>query len=227
MNITSMLVRLQGALGSDSSVEQMLLLSGRAHSNSLGGITQSETESEINLLVGFNSSPQSLAALDLTLWIAYQTRMATRQQVTVQVVYVVDTPAVLPNLDHWVDRTLNKDFSSKRSRRSIKAGTALAESLETKFRSNPSAAVSHQLEQFEKADRILWQARHLAEEWRGSLKTHLRFGGVAEELRMVAEAEFASLLVLGCTSANHLLVKALGKAFPCPVLGIPTTSAEP
>jgi nucleotide-binding universal stress UspA family protein len=224
VNITSMLVRLQGALGSDSSVDQMLLLPGRAHSNPLGGITQSEAESEINLLVGFNSSPQSLAALDLTLWIAYQTRMATRQQVTVQVVYVVDTPAVLPNLNHWVDRALTKDFSGKRSRRSVKSGTALAESIETKFRSDPSAAVSHQLEQFEEADRILWQARHLAEEWRGSLKTHLRFGGVAEELCIVAEAESASLLVLGCTSANHLLVKALGKALTCPVLGIPTVS---
>jgi nucleotide-binding universal stress UspA family protein len=226
VNITSMLVRLQGALGSDSSVDQMLLLPGRAHGSSLGGVTQSEAESEINLLVGFNSSPQSLAALDLTLWIAYQTRMATRQQVTVQVVYVVDTPAVLPNLNHWVDRALTKDFSGKRSRRSVKSGTALAESLETKFRSDSSAAVSHQLEQFEEADRILWQARHLAEEWRGSLKTHLRFGGVAEELRIVAEAASASLLVLGCTSANHLLVKALGKEFPCPVLGIPTLSAE-
>ena len=83
MNILSMLVRLQGALGRSDLVNQMLLLP-QAHS------LQTSSDQEINLVVGYSSSPRSQTALDLTLWIAHQTRLATGKQVTVQVVYVVD-----------------------------------------------------------------------------------------------------------------------------------------
>jgi nucleotide-binding universal stress UspA family protein len=238
VNIMSMLVRLQGALGRDDLADQIVLLPGKAHMGLSGNSTPCDAEPEmanpeINLLVGFNSSPQSLAALDVTLWIAYQTRMATRQAVNVQVVYVVDTPLVLPDLNSWGNQTLSKDFSAKRHRRSLKSAnlesmgsrrlgtSAVVETRLPRFSSDQTTAGTPPIEQFEEADRILWQARHLAEEWRGSLKTHLRFGGVAEELRAVAEVESASLLVLGCSSANHSLVKALGNDFPCPVLGIP------
>ena len=86
--------------------------------------------------------------------------------------------------------------------------------------------VSCQLNQFDQADLILWQARHMADEWRGSLKTHLRFGSVATELRCVAQTESAALLLLGCESAAHPLVEQLGTDLPCAILGIPPAASS-
>ncbi len=71
------------------------------------------------------------------------------------------------------------------------------------------------------ADRILWQARCLASEWRGALNAHLRIGPVAAELSAVAKELEAEVLMLGCHTANHPLVKQLAHHPPCSVLGLP------
>ncbi|HIK43814.1 MAG TPA: universal stress protein [Leptolyngbyaceae cyanobacterium M65_K2018_010] len=71
------------------------------------------------------------------------------------------------------------------------------------------------------ADRILWQARCLASEWRGALHAHLRVGSVAGELSQVAQEVEADLLLLGCYTANHRLVNQLAEHTPCSVVGLP------
>ncbi|HEY9645777.1 MAG TPA: universal stress protein [Chroococcidiopsis sp.] len=159
-SIKSMLLRLQYALGRDDLAEAMVLLPG------LSSAAPTSSESA-NLVVGYTGSPNSQTALDLTLWIAHQTRLATQKPVMVHVVYVTDNAGL------------------------------------------------------EQADRVLYQARHLADEWRGSLTTHLRFGDLATELQQVVLAEQADLLFLGCTTSKHALVRQMKRTFPCPVLGIP------
>ena len=160
-----MLVRLQNALGRDGLPQPVVLHPGKKFFEADWG-QPSET---INLVVGYSGSPNSLTALDLTLCMAHQTRLATQRPVMVHVVYVIEG------------------------------------------------------KQFDQADRVLYQARHLAEEWRGSLTTHLQFGRTAAGLKEVVLAEKADLLVLGCHSEKHALVKKLASALPCPVLGIPQT----
>ena len=86
MKIKPMLARLESAMGRHDLVEQMVLIPESASSHS----DSAKSSKSINLVVGYNSSPRSQTALDLTLWIAYQTRLVTRKKVTVQVVYVVD-----------------------------------------------------------------------------------------------------------------------------------------
>ncbi|MFM6505994.1 MAG: universal stress protein, partial [Dolichospermum sp.] len=73
----------------------------------------------------------------------------------------------------------------------------------------------------QEADRIIWQAKTLAEEWQGSFSSHLRFGNVAKELKKVVQLETADILFLGCKYNDHPLIETLGKNFPCAVLGIP------
>lgn len=91
MNIKTMLVRLQDALERNDLSEKMVLLPGAASIHPDG----TNSKEAINLVVGYNSSPNSQTALDLTLWIAHQTRLVTRKPVTVKVVYVLEqTPWV-------------------------------------------------------------------------------------------------------------------------------------
>jgi hypothetical protein len=194
-----MLARLQATLDRTDLARQMLLIPGRSlEMSSLGAV---------NLVVGYSGSEASQAALDLTLWIAHQTKIATTQSVTVQVVYVAEEAKVAT----W-----------SRSTQPLSTGrTSVLAMPENRLISQEAI---DRATQFEQADRILWQARCLAEEWRGALKTHLRFGQVGGQLLEVAYAEEASLLILGCESSHNPLVRQLsqrGQDLPFSVLGIP------
>jgi nucleotide-binding universal stress UspA family protein len=194
-----MLARLQATLNRSDLVSQMLLIPSR--SLELSPLTA------VNLVVGYSGSINSQAALDLTLWIAHQTKIATSQQVTVQMVYVSEELVTVT--------------PARASRSSPGRTSVLAMPQQPSIRQE----ALEKSRQFEQADRILWQARCLAEEWRGALKTHLRFGQVGEQLIEVACQEEASLLILGCESAQVPLVRQLanqGKALPFSVLGIPS-----
>ena len=94
-------------------------------------------------------------------------------------------------------------------------GTAILPQLERESRTS-----------IKEADRIIWQAKTLAEEWQGSFKSHLRFGNIAKELKKVVQLESADILFLGCQSSNHPMITTLGKNFPCVVLGIPHSINE-
>lgn len=234
MNIKSMLLRLQGALDRDDLSHELLLLPGLSSAPA----DWAQTEQVINLVVGYNGSPKSHTALDLTLWVAHQTRLATQKQVTVEVVYVVDPS----QSQHCPDRFSLSDMSTARPfyetapqlklnfGSSAAAASAQSSSLATSTLTAPaelhiSTQSVYQIDPFEQADQILWQARHLADEWRGSLKAHLRFGAVSTELRKIVASEAAAVLFLGCHSKTHPIVQELGNAFPCPVLGIPTAAS--
>ena len=232
MNIKPMLVRLEGAMDRNDLIEQMVLLPEPASA----AAKWSNSTKSVNLVVGYNASPSSQTALDLTMWIAHQTRLVTQKQVTVQVVYVVDenhknqysdglnTASVSDLSKHHLSSEL-LNTSLKKSKLSVLTETkpqALATSSKKSVKSRRPKATSCQADSFEQADRILWQARCLAEEWRGSFKAHLRFGDVASELREVVESEAATLLFLGCNSVSHPIIQQLGTHFPCSVLGIPT-----
>jgi nucleotide-binding universal stress UspA family protein len=227
-----MLVRLEGAMDRNDLIEQMVLLPEPASAAS----KWANAATSVNLVVGYTASPRSQTALDLTMWIAHQTRLATQKHVTVQVVYVVEDSSST-NSDSLNSGNINPFSSSRlpenflKSSLSKKSTTSvldkpkpqrLAVVKEKKsVKQNPPKNTISQAEIFEKADRILWQARCLAEEWRGDFKAHLRFGNVANELKAVVEAEDATLLFLGCNSVNHPVVQQLGTHFSCSILGIP------
>lgn len=224
MNILSTLARLEDALGCTDLTKQMVLLPKSS-------CADTQAAQVMNLVVGYNGSPGSQTALDLTLWIAHQTRLATRKQVTVQVVYVVDLQNDCGTSSAFSGPTSSQisRYGGKRSRSQatrVKHAPATAGSAVLLEKRSDAAEVSDstpqscQLNQFEHADRILWQARNLADEWRGSLKTHLRFGSVAEQLRQVVQAESAAVLLLGCHSVDNAIVQQLS-GLSCPVLGIP------
>lgn len=232
MNIKPILVRLEGAMHRDDLAKQMILLPEPARLTHKAA----KLSPAVNFVVGYNASPKSQTALDLTMWIAHQTRLATQKQVTVQVVYVIDEKQNSPIPDSFnptdvssasLHQLPSKSSNSLVSRNCITSiinkpsvQRVKVASKETK-KSRRTKATPSQADWFEQADRILWQARCLAEEWRGAFKAHLRFGDVATELKAVVEAEAAALLLLGCHSVEHPLVQKLGSNFPCSVLGIP------
>jgi nucleotide-binding universal stress UspA family protein len=176
INIKSVLARLCGTLESYERVNQLLLFPGRNSATS----SQASTLTESAIVVAYNGSPNSQAALDLAFCVAHQMRLATYQPVVIHVVYVV--PCALT-----------------------------------------SASSQLSLSHLEQVDRVLWQARYLAEEWRGSFNTHLRFGDVATEITSFVQAENTALLIMGCREVNHPLVQALISKLSCPLVGIPTS----
>ncbi|MGI2906974.1 universal stress protein [Tolypothrix sp. VBCCA 56010] len=208
-----MLVRLQSAIGRDDLIEQMVLLSPKTSC-----AEKAQPAKSVNLIVGYNSSPNSHTALDMAFWIAHQTRLATNVQVIVQAVYVVEENQKNQYLDvfhsemHEPSLACPVNYASKSTTSVLSQPqlTSNALSLETKLTDNLT-----------QADRILWQARSLAEEWQGSFKAHLRFGCVAEELQKVVKLEAADILFLGCQSINHPIIQTLDSDLPCVVLGIP------
>jgi nucleotide-binding universal stress UspA family protein len=210
VKIKPVLARLQNALGSQENVQNMLLQLASAQSPA----NENVSERSLNLVVGYDSSPDSQAALDLALLIAHQTRIATQNQVTIHVVYVLDdvqdrfASVYSPTdaLRHW-----------KRKSTSIATGAMSLAVGEATVATRSKIATTDRLE---RADRILWQARCLAEEWKGTFVAHLRFGSLSTELLKIVEAEAADILLLGCRSQNSPVIQRLGANFPCAVLGI-------
>jgi hypothetical protein len=213
MNIKATLARLGSSLDGDNVSRSLLLLPGR--DSTLSNSTD-ETSESINLVVGYSDSEKSQAALDLTLLIAYQTRLATRKQVIVQAVYVVDSI-------HPIQKKVRSQSTTHRDRNQSISSTAtlLQQRRQTV---NCVDARAAQIQSFDEADRVLWQARSFAMEWRGSLNTHLRFGNPALELSKVVQQEQASLMIVGCHSIEHPLVQQLEGYCDCPVIGIPQPS---
>jgi nucleotide-binding universal stress UspA family protein len=221
-----MLVRFQSAVGRDDLVEQMILLPGRKSS-----VSSKTKSNSLTFVVGYSGSPRSHTALDITLLMAHQTRLATNKQVTVEIVYVIEEQGS-SKLKHFPKNHRisghSWEFSTASALKSITAEVAkpkleaLAKSdRQTTTKSRPTQTTSSESSLFDKADQILWQARYLVEEWGDGFIAHLRIGSVAEELTKVVASEAADLLFLGCHLAKHPLVKKLGNQFPCPVLGIP------
>ncbi|MBF2026530.1 MAG: universal stress protein [Oscillatoriales cyanobacterium C42_A2020_001] len=231
-----MLARLEHALDCHGLAKQMVL------QPKTPSLLPPPTQ-EINLVVGYNGSVYSQTALDLTLWIAHQTRLVTRKAVTVQVVYVVElerAPVTVPDnlselsfcpIDVYPDLSRiqvaaddRSPFAENSTHSELVHQASLTAICDRAVRSDLQREQSSdwQIQQFEKADRILWQARNLANEWRGSLETHLRFGCVAEELRTVAQQVSTTALFLGCSSVQHPIVQGLGQELLFPVLGIPS-----
>lgn len=216
-----MLVRLQNAMGREDLIEQVLLSTPRTRFSE-----QAQSNKSVNIIVGYNSSPKSHTALDLALLIAHQTNLATLEQVTVQVVYVLEDKI---NSD-YEDMLLTEEGLSSRltfqiplyfptsspSRRFATRRILSQMKLHSTAHSRRTS-----VEEFAQAELILRQAICLAEEWKSSFKAHLRFGCVTTELKTVIESENASLLILGCDSPQHPIVQQLGSNFPCAVMGIP------
>ena len=214
-----MLVRLQSTIGRDDLIEQMVLLPEPKKTFS----RKASTAKPVNLIVAYDASPKSHTALDIAFWIAHQTRLATNTPVTVQAVYVVADK----HKSQYSDI-----FSFTRHITPLECPASNVSKSVTPVLTQPKLqAIAPHLQEkslavIQQADKILWQARSLAEEWQGSFKSHLRFGSVAAELKKVVELETADILFIGCRSVNHPIIQALGSDFPCAVLGIPTCIEE-
>jgi hypothetical protein len=221
MNIKATLARLGSTMADSRTAHDLLLLPGSRMSVLDQATEASDT---INIVVGYNGSPKSQAALELTLVMAYQTRLATRKRVIVQTVYVLE--GIYHPQKPFLSTAVGHAVSSRRSSDWSTATATVSEPRSRRHTVNCVDVRAAQLQYFEEADQVLWQARTFATEWRGSLNTHLRFGSAAVELSRVAQQEDASILIVGCHSSEHTLVQQLKDGCPCPVLGIPAEKLE-
>jgi nucleotide-binding universal stress UspA family protein len=236
MNIKATLARLGSTMADSRAARDLLLLPGLNHNGEGQSAADRASESTdladsdtINIVVGYSGSQNSQVALDLTLLIAYQTRLATRKRVIVQTVYVLEgiyhtqkqvfSGTVNPSAMVAPRRSAQKNSSTATVSERRTEKSALAPSR--RYTVNCVDARAAQLQCFEEADRVLWQARTFATEWRGSLNTHLRFGSPAAELSNVAQQEQADLMIVGCRSGEHPLIEQLKTFTGCPVIGIP------
>lgn len=222
MNIKPILARLQNVICSQEIINQMVLQPEPATLT----IERDKSTKSINIVVGYNSSPNSQTALDITLLIAHQTRLATQKKVTVHVVYVLEENQSFSLLNIY--NSFYASSSSLVCNLESSAAFRCTRSVVTQPTSETLATLPYlkSVDSFEQADRILWQARCLAEEWKGTFVAHLRFGNLATQLRSVVESETADLLLLGCSSTAHPVVQQLGTDLPCPLIGIPTLGAR-
>ncbi len=92
MNLKTILARFESALGCQNLAEDMVLLPEPKVPVSQKS-KSTKSAKAINFIVGYNNSPKSQTALDITLWMAHQTRLVTTKEVTVQVVYAIDEQA--------------------------------------------------------------------------------------------------------------------------------------
>lgn len=228
MNIKATLARLGSTMADSHAARDLLLLSGSqadlvTQSSDAANAIDSNT---INIVVGYSGSQKSQIALDLTLLIAYQTRLATRKQVVVQTVYVLEG---IYHTQKQVFAAAVGNSSAHVWRASEGSGVAAATVSERRSRRHTVNCIdvrAAQIQCFEEADQVLWQARTFATEWRGSLNTHLRFGSPAVELSKVAQQEEAKVMILGCSSVDHVLVQQLKDMCDCPIIGIPAQKLE-
>jgi nucleotide-binding universal stress UspA family protein len=221
MNIKATLARLGSTLPEGYSARELLLLCTPDHAAEIRPTDDSDT---INIVVGYSGSDKSQAALDLTLLMAYQTRLATRKRVVVQAVYVLE--GIYPiQKQGFSMATTGLPMPLIWGEKGVGESAALAATIERRSQRRSTVNCvdirAAQIQHFEEADQVLWQARSFATEWRGSLNTHLRFGSPAVELSKVAAQEQAHMMIVGCRSVDHPLVQQLEAHYCCPVVGIP------
>jgi nucleotide-binding universal stress UspA family protein len=214
-----MLARFQSAVGRDDLIEKMVLL---PEPETLFH-NQYRVANSVNLVVGYDASPQSHTALDIAFWIAQQTSLATQIDVTVHAVYVVEKNSHKQDFDIFNSTPNQPQLEFSLSNVSNSVTLVLDQPKVTEILSQLQRDSRTFLKE---ADKILSQAKTLAQEWQGSFKSHLRFGKIGTELRKFVESEAADILFLGCESVNEPMIKTLGNNFPCAVLGIPSCIDE-
>ena len=216
-----MLVRLQNTIGRNDLLDQMILIPEPAVEDHLSSNKQQKS---VNLVVGYNGSANSQTALDMTLWIAHQTRLVTTSPVNVQIIYVIKNHQY--SAEHLTPRF---NYTPLSYQGMIGEEISHQETVAVlDFPANSSyvdPGKANQISSYSQAEKILSQAYCLVAEWRGNSQTHLKFGNVATELKQVLINQSASLLFLGCSNKNHWIVKSLGES-PCAVLGIPKNKTK-